>query len=43
MGAAVGWLGLKGPADHFGHCVMLVGAGTTGVELVVQTLEAEVW
>ncbi len=42
MGAAVGWFGLQGPVDDLGHLVVLVGARTTGAELIVQTHQAEV-
>ena len=41
VGTAIGWLGLQCPIDHIGHLVVLVSAGPTRVELVVQTLQAE--
>ncbi len=41
MGAPIGWIGLQGPVDHFGHPVVLIGAGPTGEELAVETFQVE--
>ena len=40
--AAVCGLALQGPVDHLRHLVILIGAGPSGPELVVQTLQAEI-
>ncbi len=34
-------LALQGPVDHLGHLVILMGAGPSGPELVVQILQAK--
>jgi hypothetical protein len=41
FGAAVAGIGLQRSVDHFGHLIVLIGAGTAGTQLVMQALNAE--